>query len=181
MANITHWGITDGMRLAQTVGKELNDPSRYTTEEFLAAGVRALKKYPNEWVIHYTLADKFQQMGYYAEGIRETQICVELRPDDIRSAYALATSYNLLTRVSWSENENQAAQIFRALADDIDKFDKKVSQAGLDRTGLTIEVCAIQAIRWFERALNLGPDRESRARIIQDLTTLYKRFPQYQR
>ena len=181
MANIIRWGITDGMRLAKIVGKELNNPSKYTTEEFLAAGERALKKYPNEWVAHYSLADKYQQMGYYAEGLRETQKCVEIRPDDIRSAYALATSYNLLTRAAWSEKENQVAQIFRALADDIDNVDKRVSQAGLDRTGLAVETCAIQAIRWFERALSLGPDRESRAQLMQDLATLYKRFPQFQR
>lgn len=30
MANIIRWGLTDGFRLAQTVGKELRDPQRYT-------------------------------------------------------------------------------------------------------------------------------------------------------
>jgi len=181
MPNITRWGFTDGIRLARILRKELNDPTNYTTEEFLAAGVRALKKYPNEWVIHYVLCDKCQAIGYYAEGLREAQKCVEIRPNDIRSVYALATSYNLLTRAAWSEQENQAAQIFRILANDIDKVDKRVSQAGLDRTGLAIETCAVQAIRWFERALNLNPDHESRIQILQDLDTLYKRFPQFKR
>lgn len=179
--DIIRWGITDGLRLAKTVGKELNDPSTYTTEEFLAAGERALKKYPDEWVIHYSIADKYQEMGYYAEGLRETQKCVEIRPNDIRSVYALATSYNLLTRAAWSEEENQAAKIFSILADDIDKVDKRVSQAGLDRTGLAVETCAVQAIRWFEKALNFNPDQQSREQINQDLYTLYKRFPQFKR
>jgi tetratricopeptide (TPR) repeat protein len=181
MANIIRWGITDGMRLAKTLRGELNDPSNYTTEEFLAAGERALKKYPNEWVIHFVLADKYQEMGYYAEGLREAQRCVEIRPNDIRSVYTLATSYNLLTRAAWSDEENQAAKIFSVLVRDIDKVDKRVSQAGLDRTGLAIETCAVQAIRWFERALSLNPDQESKKQISQDLYTLYRRFPQFQR
>ena len=68
MANIIRWGITDGFRLAQTVGKELGNVSNPTPEEFIAAAERAKKKYPNEWVIHYMLADKYQQLGYYTDG-----------------------------------------------------------------------------------------------------------------
>ncbi len=33
MANIIRWGLTDGFRLAQTVGKELNDHVSYSTIE----------------------------------------------------------------------------------------------------------------------------------------------------
>ena len=179
--DIIRWGITDGFRLAKTVGKELNDPSTYTTEEFVAAGKRALMKYPDEWVIHYSIADKYQDLGYYAEGLRETQKCVEIRPNDIRSVYALATSYNLLTRAAWSEEEIQAAKIYSILADDIAEVHKRVSQAGLDRTGLAVETCAVQAIRWFERALSLNPDKQSREQINKDLYTLYRRFPQFRR
>ena len=92
MPDITRWGITDGMRLARTVGKELKDRVKFTSEEYIAAGERALKKYPNEWVIHYTLGDKYQAMGLYSEGLKNTQKCVEIRPNDIRSIYAHATS-----------------------------------------------------------------------------------------
>lgn len=181
MAKIIRWGLSNGFRLAQTVGKELNDPSRYTTDEFIAAAERALKKYPNEWVIYYSLGDKYQQMGYYAEGLKATQKCVEIRPDDIRSVYALATSYNILTRAAWSEKEDAAATVLKALINDIDQFEKRYSQAGLDHIGLAVETAAVQAIRWFERALTLGPDRESRTQIEQDLATLYTRFPHLRR
>lgn len=181
MPNIIRLGITDRIRFGQTAGKELDDPTRYTKEEFIAACERALKKYPNEWIIHYTLADKYQQMGYYAEGLRETQKCVEIRPNDLRSVYALATSYNILTRAVWSEQENQAARVFEELAGIMFDIDKRISQAGLDHTGLAIETCAVQAIRWFERALTLGPDTESRVQINQDLATLYERFPKSRR
>ena len=176
MANIIRWGVSDGVRLAKTVGKELNNPANYTPEEFIAAAERALKNYPNEWVIHYSLGDKYQQLGYYAEGLKATQKCVELRPKDIRSVYALATSYNILTRAAWTSNEEKAASVFKVLSG-LDKTDKKYSQAGLDHTGLEIETTAVQAIRWFERALTLGPDKESKAQIQTDLATLYQQFP----
>ena len=181
MTKISRWGITDGFRLSQTVGKELNDPSRYTTEEFIAAAERALKKYPQEWVIYYSLGDKYQQLGYYAEALRSTQKCVEIRPKDIRSVYALATSYNILTRAAWTDKEEEVSKVFRVLVGEIDKVDKKCSQAGLDHTGLVVETAAAQAIRWFERALTLNPDRESIYQIEQDLTTLYERFPHLRR
>src|SRR5688500_6960374 len=113
MANIIRWGITDGFRLAQTVGKELSNPSGHTPEEFVGAAERAIMKHPNEWVIFYAPADKYQQLGYYTEGLKATQKCVENRPTDIRSAYALATSYNLITRVAWSGKEEEAAKLLQ--------------------------------------------------------------------
>ncbi len=182
MANIVRWGITDGFRLAQTVGKELNNSSSYTTKEFIIAAERALVKHPNEWVIYYSLGDKYQESGYYAEGLWATQKCVELRPNDIRSTYALATSYNILTRAAWTESEEEVvANVIKALIIDIDKADRRISQAGLDHTGLAVETAALQAIRWFERSLALKPDSEDRFQINNDLATLYKRFPHLQR
>ncbi len=181
MAKIIHWGFQDGFRLAQTVGKELNNPSQYSPEEFIVAAERALKKFPNEWAIYYVLADNYQKLGYYAEALKSTQKCVELKPKDIRSVYALATSYNLLTRAGWSEKEDQMSKVIKILFADTDKIDKKYSQAGLDHTGLAVETAAVQAIRWFEQALTLKPDGASRDLINQDLITLYQRFPHLRR
>jgi hypothetical protein len=67
----------------------------------------------------------------------------------------------------------------KALAGITFEIDKRVSQAGLDHTGLAVETCTIQAIRWFERALNLRPDAESRTHIMQNLAAIYKEFPQF--
>jgi len=169
------------MQLARTVGKELRNPSQYTPEEFVAAADRALKKYPDEWVIYYTLGDNFQQLGLYAQALQATQKCVEIRPDDIRSAYALATSYNILTRAAWTEKEDQVSRVFKLLLGDIDKFDKRYSQAGLDHTGMAVETAAVQAIRWFEQALRMKSDRQSKEQIKDNLKTLYIRFPHLRR
>lgn len=177
MANIIRWGLTDGFRLAQTVGKELRDPQRYTPQEFFAAAQSALKKHPNEWVIYYSLADKYQTAGYYVEGLKATRKCVEIRPNDIRSIYALATSYNLITRAAWSDKEDEAAKLLQIFFGNKENVDKRLSQAAIDRTGLAIETAAVQAIRWFEKALTLNPDGQSQAQIQWDLKTLYERFP----
>lgn len=177
MPNISRWGFTDGVKLAQTVGKELSNPSNYTTEEFISAAKCALLKYPSEWVIYFSLGDKYQESGYYAEGLRATQKCVQLRPNDIRSTYALATSYNILTRAAWTKSEEEVVNIVKALINDIDKADSRYSQAGLDHTGMALETAAVQAIRWFERSLELKPDSDSRFQINSDLGTLFKRFP----
>lgn len=181
MANIIRWGLTDGFRLAQTVGKELGNISDPTPEEFIAAAERAKKKSPNEWVIHYMLADKYQQLGYYTEALLATQKCVEIRPKDIRSVYAHATSYNLITRAAWSDEENEVARLFELLFDNKGPIDKRLSQGAIDRTGLTLETAAVQAIRWFENALTLNPDSQSKRQVHMDLETLYKRFPQLKR
>jgi tetratricopeptide (TPR) repeat protein len=177
MANIAHIGISDRYRLAQTIGKELGNRTSYTPEEFIAAGERAATKYPNEWIVFYALADKYQELGYYTEGLRAAQKCVELRPKDIRAVYALATSYNLITRAAWSENEDEAAEILQIVAGERDKVDRRLAQGAIDRTGLAVDTAASQAIRWFERALTLNPDNRSRVQIQWDLATLYNRFP----
>lgn len=179
--NVIDTSLIDRFRFTRTVGNELMDRTKYTTEELISACERAVKKYPNEWIVHYMLGSLYQEMGYYAEGLIETQRCVDLRPNDIRSAYALATSYRILTRATWSEEENQSAKVFIALSGINLELDKRISQAGLDHTGLAVETCALQAIRWFERALILRPDPESRVHLLENLSDLYARFPQFKR
>lgn len=177
MANFERWGITDGFRLARTVGKELNNPSNYSPEEFIEAAKRALKKHPNEWVIYYALADKYHQLGHYAEALKTTEKCVKIRPNDIRSACLLATSYNLLTRAAWTDEEEETAKKEDMMMGGQDTIDKKLSQKALNELGFTLEKAVLQAQRWFEKALTLNPNRESRAGIELILQILHNRFP----
>lgn len=181
MANIIGWGLIDGNRLARTVGRELSDPNNYSNEEFIRAAQIAARKHPNEWVIYYTLADKCQTEGFYSVALEATQRCVELRPRDLRSCYALAVSYYILTRADWSENEDELSKVFKILVGNEDKFDRRYSQAGLDHIGMTVETAAIQAIRWFEKCTTLQADKESTTMINSHLNTLYSRFPHLRR
>lgn len=145
------------------------------------AAERAKLQYPNEWLIFYALADKYQQLGFYTEALKATQKCVELKPKDIRSVYALATSYNLITRATWSDKEQETAQLLKLMLGNADQLDRRLSQGTLDRTGLTVETAAVQAISWFEKALTLHADRQSQAQIQMDLQALYIRFPHLKR
>jgi len=180
MPKIIHWGFTDGHRLARTVGRHLRNPAQYTAEEFIAAAEKAAQEYPSEWVIFYSLGDKYQQVGRYADALRVCNRCVELKPNDIRSAYALATAYNVLTRAAWAGKElpYELKARFSKMGD---LFDPELAKSELDKTGLDVETAVVQAIRWFERALTLQPDSKSQAQIQWDLRVLYERFPHLQR
>ena len=166
--DIVRWSFVDGFRLAQTVGPYLEDRTSYTTREFISAAELAAVEHPDEWVVFYTLGDKYQEMGRYADSLQVLTHCVELSPDEIRSAYALATAYYLLTRTEMAGSE-QAEDLFGALGETVSP---QVAAAELKKTGLSVEDAAQQAIRWFERALALGPDDESRNAIEQHLKVL---------
>jgi tetratricopeptide (TPR) repeat protein len=183
MANIAKWSFIDGFRLARSVGRNLPNPAQYTAEEFIVAAEKAAKQHPTEWVVFFALGDKYQEVGRYADALRACKRCVELRSNDIRSTYALATAYNLLTRAAWPKEiveqlPDSLKDVMRELGDILDP---QLAHTELDKVGIAVETAATQAIRWFERSLVLNPDKQSRAQIEWDLETLYKRFPHLQR
>ena len=99
--------------MARTVGRHLKDRVNFTTQEFIEAAEKAIVDHPNEWVIFYTLGDNYMDKGQYARALQACKRCVELRPNDIRSAYALATAYNVLTRATWSDLEAAGVDVLR--------------------------------------------------------------------
>ena len=153
--------------------------SAVSVEEHIEALVKAVAQHPNEWALFLELGDKYQQVGRYVESLRACKRCVELRPNDLLSVYALATAYNMLTRAAWSDSkEIKAVEQLQDLARELgDRLDPALSQAALDQAGLVVGTAAAQAMRWFEKALTLKPDHASRRQIEQDLQTLYRRFP----
>ena len=177
-AKIERWGIRDGIRWARTVGRTLVTSRNPSTQEFLDAAERAAEIYPNEWVIFYRMGEFYIQIGVYAQSLRACQRCVELRPKDIRSTYALATAYNMLARAGWTDIEWQTAEELSRIHELPEGvFDRQASKTELAELGMAAETAAAQAMRWFERSLQLKPDRESRTQIGEDLSTLYRRFP----
>ncbi len=168
--------LIDGYRLARKVGDHLKDSTKYTIEEFIQVAEQATKKYPGDWVTLYALGTKYPDIGKYTESIKILGRCVELRPKDIRSVCALATSYNLLTRASWTEEQADERNAKFGLTG-FNRIDPEQAKEELKKAGLTLETAVAQAIRWFERALELNPDNQSKAQIQWDLETLYQRFP----
>lgn len=178
MAKVDRWGVQDGFRLAGTVGRYLKDKVNYTTQEFIVAAQRAAKEYPNDWVVFYSLGARLFDIGQHALALEANWRCVELKPTDIRSTYALATIYNCLSRADWTDAqiawlEDRNRRIgFPSVAGE-----REVARRELEKLGMSAETAAVQAMRWFERCLELRPDAESRAWVEQHLSTLYGRYP----
>lgn len=183
MASIFSLSLTERVRIARTIGKFVDNVNRCTPQELLIAAEKAAAGFPSEWVVFYLLGDLYQSEGRYAASLRACRQCVDIRPNEIRSVYALATAYNLLTRAEWpTPHEPGALAALDELARTLgDRFDSVLSQAGLAQAEMVVETAATQAIRWFERALALKPDPRSRAQIEADLLTLYRRFPKLRR
>lgn len=183
MANTERWGITDGMKLASTVGRFLADKSQYTTAQFIAAAESAAKAYPNEWVVFYSVGGKYLEVGQFGRALEACKRSVELKPTDLRSTYALATIYNALTTADLASRRDEWLQVVALLQipKEAGPFDPTVAVNEINELGMVADTAAVQAIRWFERSLELGPDVEGRAAILSHLDTLYRRFPHLRR
>ena len=144
MGNINRWGLTDGMRLARTVGRFLRDPSRYTTPEFIQAGENAAKVHPNEWVVFYSLGTKYLELGQFARALNACKRVVELKPDDIRSAYALATIYNTLTTSDFATRGEEFRDIIALLQPppEAGPFDPNIALAEMSDLGMVADTAA---------------------------------------
>jgi tetratricopeptide (TPR) repeat protein len=166
------------MALARTVGRYLRNPAEYTTQEFIDTAEKAAKEHPGEWVIFYSVADKYMAAGQYVRALEASKRCVDLRPNDLRSRYALATAYNILTRAEWTMLPSDLAHVVQLLATPgVDLLDPANARTEMEEIGMVVDTAAAQAIRWFENALKLDPDEASAVQIAQDLATLYERFP----
>jgi cytochrome c-type biogenesis protein CcmH/NrfG len=53
----------------------------------------AVRDHPNEWAYWYALGDYYQRLDDWTSSIRVCHQCYKLRPQDPRSAYALATAF----------------------------------------------------------------------------------------
>jgi tetratricopeptide (TPR) repeat protein len=178
MASISRWDLDDANQLARTLGPYLPDPLHSTIEQFVSAAELAASRHPDEWVLFYQLADKYQSLGLFSRSLQAAKRCMDLRPADIRSAYALATAYNILTRAEWAGIEGDISKLLPILLAPYDpSFDPSRSNTEIEEMGMVLDTAAAQAIRWFEMALQLSPDAASATQIARDLATLYERFP----
>lgn len=180
--NVSNYSLLERFKLSQLISDGMDQSFERSREGMIDAGLKALLKHPNEWLLLYFLCDQYQGAGNYAEALSFSKKCVQVKPSDIRSTYAHATSYNLLTRAQWIDlDQNEISKIYSLFTEDFKNlagvFDPKLAQSAIDKTGLTIESAASQAIRWFERSLLLGPDPASRKQIAYDLEVLFERFP----
>jgi len=187
-SSLTRWSLWDRYRLARSVRPFVRDRAHYNADEFVEAAEKTAAKHPKEWVVFFSLSDKCCDLGRYSEALKAAKRCVELRPNDLRSVYGLATVYNMLTRAAWSErDESELARIGVSLhrlsgmkpsgVDGNLPRSVEAAQEALREQGLDASAAASEAIRWFEAAHSLAPDDRTRDHIRETLEVLYYRFP----
>ncbi len=137
----------------------------------------ATEKNPNEWVYWYAIADNWSSLGSYSLALDALEKCLELKSNDPRSAYAIATLYRTLTRARFIDNPKAKGlqNVMSAVNGAI--FDPKVSANGLKQIGITIEEAARKSIQYFEKTLKLRINRSEEQHIRNILKELYEDFP----
>lgn len=137
----------------------------------------ATEKNPNEWVYWYALADSCLSEGLYSLALKACEKCLQLRPNDPRSTYAIATLYRALTRARFIDNPKakELQNLMSAASGVI--FDPKLSATGLKQIGITIEEAARKSIQYFEETLKLRINRSEEQHVRSILKELYEDFP----
>lgn len=153
---IDKWGLLDKLRLRiDTWGVAL--PPYAGLDEAIESLERRYKKHPSSWVIAYTLGDLYQQARRYADSIAVCLRCVELRPNDARSRYALGTAYRM-PDLTIAQKERQC---------------KKAPEPGL-----SLMTSRHKARYWFQQAAEAAGPRSRKfiAFHIQALEVQYRRL-----
>jgi len=188
MARITGWSVFENLHLQCLLRPFLRQvlrssvptsAARASPEQHARAVELASLRYPNEWHLFYVLGSKRLESNHLSASLAAASRCIQLRPNDIRSAYALATVYNALSYGGWSD-ETLATIRARGgvrIADGISRMREAAREqsAGI---GVSPVEAARLAVVWFRRCLALGPDSWSRAQIEEHLKTLAWAYPQ---
>jgi tetratricopeptide (TPR) repeat protein len=181
MNSIFFLSISDRLKLLK-VAKYVDNFQTASNEELIVAFKKAILEYPDEWLFYYFLGDKLQNIGAYAEAMHCCEKALKLKPNDVRTAYSIATCFNVLWRASFTKEEMQKVKAYiEAIIPMGDIFDPAVSQRELGKLGIDIQTAATRALQWFEYALSLPSDPESQERIKADIQTIHRRFPNLKR
>lgn len=155
--------------------------SRAALKEAAATLEAAVEAKPSEWVFWYALGDLYQPLGEFAESVRAAEKCVDLRPDDPRSLYALATNLRTLTHAKYIGHHVIEAR--RRLENKMGisgyafPFAPDRSQAALEELGLTLDQATERTIGLFEDVLALRVPSEDSDTIRESIAALCQEFP----
>lgn len=189
MAKITGWSIFDGLRLRRVLRPYLlrvlrrlpsESVADATTEEYARAVELASLEHPSNWLLIYVFGSKRLELNQLSAALAAALRCVELRPNDIRSTYSLATIYNTLSYGGWP---NDALDTIRTrgehqIAANIGET-REAARRDLAKLELTPAEAAKKAVKWFRRCLELRSDRWSLGQIEEHLRTLAWIFPEH--
>jgi len=179
--SLSSFGFFEKLKLAQVYASKAQEkgmPAEYLSDfDKIDALQAATEKNPNEWVYWAALAENWSAVGFYSVGLSDCQKCLELKPDDPRSTYAIATLYKVLTRARFIDNPKakEIQNVMGTVSGVI--FDPKLSANGLKQIGITIEEAARKSIQYFEQTLKLRINRSEEQHIKGILKELYEDFP----
>jgi tetratricopeptide (TPR) repeat protein len=139
-----------------------------------------VKEEPREWIFWHALGDWYSSLGDYANAVRACEKCYELRPQDPRSAYSLATTLRVLTRAHYSDHPRlkEMEELVARTGRGYDEFNPFKSQQGLEELGLTVDLAAHRAADRFEEVLRLGIGEEEAAGVRENLAAMRTEFPE---
>ena len=145
----------------------------------------AIRKSPNEWIYYYMLCSFYLEDIRYVDAVRVGEKLLELRPNDPRSTYALATVYRQLTHAQYidpryEDRMKQVQEWAASLASVVGvgyEMNPGASQRALTALGLMIDEAAEKTITLFEKTRALGV-RSEEAKFVEDsLAAMYVDFP----
>jgi hypothetical protein len=93
---------------------------------------------PKEWIYYYTLCDIFQTLGDLAQSMQACQVMGELRPNDIRTLYAMSTTARILAR-AYHVGDREFSQFmkgaFKAMPRKVGEYDPVASLLAIEEVG----------------------------------------------
>jgi tetratricopeptide (TPR) repeat protein len=135
--------------------------------------VKVKRENPNEWVFWFSLSDWYSTVGERAKAVQAAEKCVELRPNDPRSIYALAVELRMLTHAMHLGN----AKIEGIKLGGYGTVDPQRSQQALEELGLALDEAAERALDLYEKVNELGVNDADKRLVYDTLASMYTSFP----
>jgi len=154
-----------------------------------------IQQEPNEWLYWYALTRYLSYGGFeleLSEAVRAGEFCCQLKPNDLRSLYAVGSALRSILRAKYyiplkglSQKEMLEAsrhEIERSRAwPGPDIFSTNASYKSLQALGLTLEQAAEKTIRIYELVLSKASKNNEKKLLRDSLSTMSSEFPFIQR
>lgn len=169
------------MHIYQALGGRYPDiTNRDDIERASKLALQALEKAtdeePGEFIWNFVLGDHYGRLGRLADATRACQRAVNIKPDDPRAHYAMATVYRMLMRAIYAEpqyreridlvKEMQEGSSMGAMTP---QFDPDSAASALQELHMTWQDAAKVSVKYFRSALALGFSRSENMMIEQTI------------
>lgn len=199
MAKGLEYYAWDEKRQLNKILKESNISPNTPNTAIISAMEARLQQYPLEWLSWYFLAGLYGSNGNLLEALRTSEKCYQIKPEDNRSIYTLASSLRSILNAKYLDNINQMHKPFSPeWSLEVDKLMRRIAQ-GVNpayRNQLPdIKACysaflqlhtpmdqlGERAIRLYELLVERVKSSQEQRVVKETLSALYDDFPQIAR